>query len=77
MTRCARRSLELDGALGAFEFFRDDRWNYFSDPSPDPVDQPSSLLDQLKWLEAAGLERVDVHWLRAGQAIFSGRKPAP
>lgn len=71
------RSLELDGDLGRFDFFRDDRWNYYSDPSPDPIDQPSALLDQLKWLGAAGLERVDVHWMRAGHAIFSGRKPAP
>lgn len=69
------RSLELDGDLAAFEFFRDDAWNYYSDPSPDPIDQPSALFDQLKWLEAAGLERVDVHWLKAGHAIFSGVKP--
>ena len=71
------RSRELDGDLTAFEFFRDNRWNYFDDPAPDPVDQPSALLDQLKWLEAAGLEDVDVHWLKAGHAIFSGRKPLP
>ena len=69
------RSLELDGDLAAFAFFRDDQWNYYADPAPDPVDQPSALLDQLKWLEAAGLEHVDVHWLKAGHAIFSGRKP--
>ena len=71
------RCLELDGDLAAFEFFRDDHWNYYLDPAPDPVDQPSALLDQLKWLEAAGLEHVDVHWLKAGHAIFSGRKPLP
>jgi hypothetical protein len=29
----------------------------------------------LKWLEAAGLVEVDAHWLVAGHAIFSGRKP--
>jgi tRNA (cmo5U34)-methyltransferase len=69
------RSLELDGDLAAFEYFRDDQWNYYSDPNPDPVDQPSSLLDQLKWMQEAGLEHVDVHWLKAGHAIFSGRKP--
>ena len=70
-----RRSLELDGDLKAFEFFQDDAWNYFSDPEPDPIDRPSALLDQLKWLEAAGLADVDVHWLKAGHAIFSGVKP--
>lgn len=69
------RSLELDGDMKAFEFFRDDAWNYYSDPSPDPIDQPSALLEQLKWLEAAGLADVDVHWLKAGHAIFSGVKP--
>ena len=47
----------------------------YSDPAPDPIDQPSALLDQLKWLEAAGLRNVDVHWLMAGHAIFSGVKP--
>jgi len=26
-------------------------------------------------MRAAGLEHVDVHWLKAGHAIFSGRKP--
>ena len=69
------RCLELDGDLKAFEFFQDDTWNYYSDPAPDPIDQPSALLDQLKWLEAAGLRNVDVHWLMAGHAIFSGVKP--
>ena len=68
------RSLELDGDLAAFEFFHDDAWNYFSDPAPDAIDQPSALYDQLKWLEAAGLTSVDVHWMKAGHAIFSGVK---
>jgi tRNA (cmo5U34)-methyltransferase len=69
------RALELDGNEKAYEFFRDDAWNYYSDPSPDPIDQPSALLDQLKWLEDAGLENADVHWLKAGHAIFSAVKP--
>ena len=70
-----QRSLELDGNLDKFAFFQHDRWNYYADPEPDPVDQPSPLLAQLKWMEAAGLVNVDVHWLKAGHAIFSGRKP--
>ena len=69
------RARELDGDEKAFVFFRDDSWNYYRDPSPDPIDQPSALLEQLKWLEAAGLEAVDVHWLKAGHAIFGGVKP--
>ncbi len=72
-----RRALEIDGNLGAYEDFLDENWNYHSDPLPDPLDKPSRLLDQLNWLEAAGLEAADVHWLKAGHAIFSARKPAP
>lgn len=71
-----RRARALDGNEGAFERFQIERWNYYSDPSPDPVDQPSPLLDQLLWMREAGLEAVDVHWMKAGHAIFSGRKPA-
>ncbi len=69
------RSLELDGNEKMLDFFRDDGWNHYADPNPDPVDQPSTLLDQLIWLKDAGLTDVDVHWLKAGHAIFSGRKP--
>ena len=67
-----RRSLELAGHLGPYEKFRDERWNLYADPEPDPIDQPSSLLDQLRWLEAAGLSGVDVYWLKAGHAVFGG-----
>ena len=69
------RALALDGHLAAYERFQQLRWNYFRDPDGDPIDKPSSLLDQLKWLESAGLVDVDTHWLAAGHAIFSGRKP--
>jgi tRNA (cmo5U34)-methyltransferase len=69
------RALALDGNLAAFEQFEQLGWNYFRDPDGDPVDKPSSLVDQLKWLEAAGLVDVDAHWLVAGHAIFSGRRP--
>ena len=68
------RSLELDGNDKMLDFFREDGWNYYADPEPDPVDKPSPLLDQLLWLKEAGLKDVDVHWLKAGHAIFSGRK---
>ena len=69
------RALALDGHLAAYERFQQLRWNYFRDPDGDPIDKPSSLLHQLKWLESAGLVDVDTHWLAAGHAIFSGRKP--
>ena len=69
------RSLALDGDERMLEFFRADGWNYYADPDADPVDMPSTLLDQLLWMADAGLTGVDVHWLRAGHAIFSGIKP--
>lgn len=37
---------------------------------------PSRLLDQLKWLEEAGFQQVDVYWMQAGHAIYGGEKPA-
>jgi tRNA (cmo5U34)-methyltransferase len=67
-----RRSLELAGHSGPWEKFRDERWNLYADPAPDPIDQPSPLLDQLRWLEAAGLQGVDVTWMKAGHAVFGG-----
>jgi tRNA (cmo5U34)-methyltransferase len=40
-----------------------------------PIDRPSTLVDQLNWLQTAGSTQVDVFWLRAGHAIFGGWKP--
>jgi len=51
---------------------REERWNFYADPDPDPIDQPSPLIDQLRWLAEAGLSGVDVHWLKAGHAVFGG-----
>jgi len=67
-----RRALELDGNTDAFEFFQRENWNMFR--YLDEVDKPSRLFDQLKWLEAAGFVDVDVHWMKAGHAIFGGHK---
>ncbi|MFL6258972.1 MAG: methyltransferase domain-containing protein [Thermoanaerobaculia bacterium] len=72
-----RRSLELSGGLGPYEKFRDERWNLWADPEPDPIDQPSPLLDQLRWLEEAGITGVDVCWMKAGHAVFGGVSPGP
>ncbi len=71
-----RRALELDGKLDAFRHFQQSHWNYFADDDPDPIDQPSSLAQQLTWLREAGFTSVDVHWMKAGHAIFGGRNPA-
>jgi tRNA (cmo5U34)-methyltransferase len=70
-----QRSLALAGHLGPFEAFRATRWNLYDEPGPDPVDHPSPLFDQLRWLDEAGLAAVDVFWLKAGHAVFGGQKP--
>ncbi len=57
--------------------FEDGQWNTFRYPDPDDIDHPSGLFEQLLWLQQAGLVAVDVHWMRAGQAIFSAWKPDP
>jgi tRNA (cmo5U34)-methyltransferase len=71
-----RRSLELDGDTAGFEQFQRLEWNMYRYREPDDIDKPSTLLDQLKWLEMAGFEAVEVHWFRAGHAIFSGTRPS-
>lgn len=68
-----RQSLEMSGSLRFFDQFVKDEWNLFRFPD-DAVDKPSTLLDQLQWLEQAGFRQVDVYWLRAGHAIFGGIK---
>ena len=69
-----RQALKIDGNLRVFERFDREKWNLFRYPD-DPVDRPSTLFDQLQWLEAAGFKPVDAFWLRAGHAIFGGTKP--
>jgi len=70
-----KRSMELDGNTEAFEFFEREGWNAFWYLDPEDIDKPSPLFDQLRWLEHAGFEDVDVHWMLAGHAVFSARKP--
>jgi tRNA (cmo5U34)-methyltransferase len=69
-----RRAKDLDGNESGFEQFVHEKWNLYR--YPDPSDKPSGLFEQLKWLEAAGFIEIDVHWLKAGHAIFGGRKRA-
>lgn len=69
------RALARDGTLDAFARFEESRWNFYRDPEPDPVDKPSALFEQMKWLEVAGFTAVDVHWMKAGHAILSAQRP--
>ncbi len=71
-----QRSLKIAGDLGPYKIFQKERWNFYADPDPDPVDRPSPLINQLQWLAEAGLIGVEVHWLKAGHAIFGGFRPA-
>ncbi len=66
------QSLKLDGNTRAFDVFLQDKWNLYR--HPDPIDKPSRLFEQLKWLEQAGFVDVDVYWMKAGHAIFGGRR---
>lgn len=68
------QSLEKTGELKAFEFFRDDGWNFYDVEVPDELDQPSRLIDQLIWLKEAGFREADCFWMRAGHAVFGGYK---
>ena len=71
-----RRSLELDGNTGAFDFFQREGWNTFRTLDPEDIDKPSPLFDQLKWLEQAGFAQIDVAWMLAGHALFCASKTA-
>jgi tRNA (cmo5U34)-methyltransferase len=65
-------ALARDGHDAAFQVFQRDQWNIYH--YPDPMDQPSGLYEQLRWLENAGFGDIDVYWLKAGHAIYDGRK---
>jgi len=69
-----KQSLDYDRSLDAFEKFRDEHWNMYRYFDPRDIDKPSPLFDQLKWLEKAGFEAIDMHWMLAGHALFSARK---
>ena len=63
-----------DDNPAAFQKFLQEKWNFFYHPEEDPIDQPSGLFEQLKWLDSAGFKKIDVYWMFAGHAIFGGWK---
>jgi tRNA (cmo5U34)-methyltransferase len=71
----AARSLALYGDDRAARKFEALRWNYFRWPDDNGIDHPSTLAEHVLWLTAAGFEAIDLHWLLAGHAILSARKP--
>lgn len=70
-----RRALDTDGTLAGFDRFIAEGWNHYRLTEPDPIDQPSRLVDMLDWLRAVSFTDVDVHWMKAGHVILSGSKP--
>ena len=67
-----QRAIAFDNNLEVFEAFQKLEWNLYR--HPDEMDKPSTLFDQLKWMEQAEFTAVDVHWMLAGHVIFSGMK---
>jgi hypothetical protein len=65
-----RQSQSESGSGELFDLFLQTEWNIYR--YPDPMDTPSSLFDQLKWLEDAGFVGVDCFWMRAAHAIYGG-----
>jgi tRNA (cmo5U34)-methyltransferase len=65
-----QQSHAATGSGELFDLFLATEWNVYR--YPDPMDVPSPLLDQLRWLEDAGFKGVDCFWLRAAHAIYGG-----
>ena len=72
-----KQSVDLTGSLDAYKRFQDDKWNiyhYINDKEYMAYDKPSSVFNQLKWLNEAGFSKVDVLWMYAGHVIYYGIK---
>jgi len=71
-TTVADQSRARIGSDALLKRFLDEAWNHYR--TPDPVDQPSRLFDQLLWMREAGLAVVDCFWMNAGHAVYGGYK---
>lgn len=71
-----QQALQIDGNLDGFAYFEREQWNMYRYPEPpaSSIDKPSTLFEQLTWLEQTGFGEVDVYWMKAGHALFGGRK---
>ncbi|MCW8198755.1 class I SAM-dependent methyltransferase [Verminephrobacter aporrectodeae subsp. tuberculatae] len=71
----ARNSLDAFGDLRGLERFHELEWNMYSGtPVGDEIDKPSTLLEQLNWVQESGFKDVDVIWHYAGHAVFCATK---
>lgn len=68
------QSLETFGDDRAFLEFQRLEWNHYLDPNPDEYDRPSSIIEHIDWLKAAGLTSIDIHYFRAGHGIVSATR---
>ena len=74
-TEVERQSLAIVGDRSAWDAFQADRWNMYAYPTgEDDIDRPSTLVEQLGWLDEAGFIGIDAWWVRAGHALFGGFK---
>ena len=68
----ADQSQTLTGSTELYDRAIAEGWGYYDGIDSDPEEQPSTLFEQLKWLEEAGFRSADCFWLRAGFAIYGG-----
>jgi SAM-dependent methyltransferase len=66
----AEQSREHVGDERLLRRFLAEDWNHYR--TPDDVDKPSRLFEQLRWLDEAGFAAVDCFWMRAGHAVYGG-----
>jgi tRNA (cmo5U34)-methyltransferase len=71
----ALRSQQIYGDDRAERKFAELRWNYYRWPEDNTIDHPSTAAEHIAWLAEAGFAAIELHWLQAGHAIFSARKP--
>lgn len=65
-----QQSRSATGTGELFDLFVSSEWNIYR--FPDPMDTPSALFDQLRWLDEAGFTGVDCFWMQAGHAVYGG-----
>jgi tRNA (cmo5U34)-methyltransferase len=70
----AERSVQIYRDDRAQRRFAELRWNLYRWPDDNTIDHPSTVAEHVAWLDEAGFEAVELHWLLAGHAIFSARK---
>lgn len=71
-----RASEEHFGNDEAVKVFDETEWNHYTLEAPDPVDKPSSVVENLTWLREAGFAEVDIPWMYGGHAVFYARREA-